>query len=282
MKMIIVFLLFVWSNFASDIVHLDFFGTNVNWSKMEISIKVSEKIPRVIIDNSDPEYGKDNTAFNLSEARNKTLILAKEKIKIHFARSIESLPLNDEFTIKEALEKNLTFRERYNQFFIKESGEFKVRFVQDQVHLVSSLSLLGQNGLISYLDLPSSKETFPEFLEKKTFAKYSGLILDARHLDFKPSLFPKILTDKGLEIYSAALIDRNFIINNGLVLYEKDPKKAILNSRIGQDSHFLVAINVVGKNKNNLTITTEDAIKLLSNKNTIDNLKKCKVIILVK
>lgn len=264
----------------SEIIREDFFHTKINWTKMEMNLKVSEKIPRVIIDVNDKDYGKENTAYNISEARNKTLILAREKIKIHFSRSIENLILNDEGLIKDKINSNADFRERFNEYYLNDNFEFKVKYIQDKVQLDSSLKLLGKNGLISFILMNYNSEIFPEFLEKKNFSSYTGLILDARHLEFEPSLFPEILTDKGLEIYSHLYVERNSVIEKGLVQYLKDPKEALLHSRVGENPYYVLAINTI--DKVNLTVSTKEAIKILSNNETKKNLKKCKVIILVK
>ena len=71
------------ANDKSQLIMKDFFDTVVNWSTLQISLNVSQKLPRVIIDSEDSEYGKENTAYNISEARNKSLLKAKEKIKIN-------------------------------------------------------------------------------------------------------------------------------------------------------------------------------------------------------
>ncbi|HRG48739.1 MAG TPA: hypothetical protein PLX69_09080 [Leptospiraceae bacterium] len=270
------------ANDKSQLIMKDFFDTVVNWSTLQISLNVSQKLPRVIIDSEDSEYGKENTAYNISEARNKSLLKAKEKIKIHFVRSIESLRLNEEFTILEKVNKEEKFRERFNEFFLNESSEIKVKYIQDEVHVESLTKLIGAKGLLNYLDVEYDKESFPEFPEIAVSEEYSGLIIDARHLEANPSLFPKILTDKGLEIYSANLANKNFAIDNGFVIYMSDPIKAMKHPRIGANPYLVVATNATGKFKTQLSIPTKEAAKILASKETRKNLKKCKVIILLR
>jgi hypothetical protein len=282
---IILISLLSWQSYAnekSQLIMKDFFDTVVNWTTLQISLNVSEKLPRVIIDSDDSEYGKENTAYNISEARNKSLLKAKEKIKIHFVRSIESLRLNEEFTILEKVNKEEKFRERFNEFFLNESSEIKVKYIQDEVRVESLTKLIGSKGLLNYLDIEYDRENFPEFPAIPVAEDYSGLIIDARHLEANPSLFPKILTDKGLEIYSTALVNKNFAIDNGFVVYMSDPIKAMKNSRVGENPYLVVATNATGKYKTQLTIPSKEATKLLAGKETRKNLKKCKVIILLR
>jgi len=284
--LIVILLIFLnWNGFANEKSQLlikDFFGTVVNWTKLQISLDVSEKLPRVIIDVNDSEYGKENTAYNISEARNKSLLKAKEKIKIHFIRSIESIRLNENFTILERVNVDEKFRERFNEFFLNESSEIKVKYIQDEVYVESLTKLMGARGLLNYLDMEYDSENFPEFPSISVSEAYSGLIIDARHLEVSPSLFPKIITDKGLEIYSTNFVNKNFAIDNGFVIYLNDPVKAMKHQRVGENPYFVVATNVIGKNKTIVTIPTKEAIKILSSKDTRKNLKKCKVIILLR
>ncbi len=285
--LLIIILVYVlsWQSFANDksqLIMKDFFDTVVNWSTLQISLNVSEKLPRVIIYSDDSEYGKENTAYNISEARNKSLLKAKEKIKIHFVRSIESLRLNEEFTILEKVNKEEKFRERFNEFFLNESSEIKVKYIQDEVRVESLTKLMGSKGLLNYLDVEYDRENFPEFPSTPVSEDYSGLIIDARHLEANPSLFPKILTDKGLEIYSSDLVNKNFAIDNGFVIYMSDPIKAMKNSRVGENPYLVVATNAIGKYKTQFTIPSKEAVKILAGKETRKNLKKCKVIILLR
>lgn len=281
--LIILFLFYpIYANEKSQFIIKDFFDTVMNWSAMQISLNVSEKLPRVIIDVDDPEYGKENTAFNISEARNKSLLNAKEKTKIHFVRSIESLRLNEDFTIIEKVNKDEKFRERFNEFFLNESSELKVKYIQDEVKVESLTKLLGSKGLLNYLNIEYDTEKFPEFQEIPVPETYTGLIIDARHLDANPALFPRIFTDKGLEIYSINLVNKNFAIDNGFVIYMSDPIKAMKHSRVGENPYVVVATNVIGKNKTGYTIPTREAMKILATKDSKKNLKKCRVIIVLR
>ena len=282
----ILFILFLltelYSNPKNQIIQKDFFGTEINWTSMQISLVVSERIPRVIIDTNDPDYAKSNTAFNISEARNKSLLQAKETIKIHFARSIETIQFNEDFTIKHKIEESNSFREKYNEFFVQESNELKVKYIQDEVKIDSRIHLIGKKGFMSYLEIPFHNEPFPDFNEKNKFSKYTGLILDARHLDFKPSLLPKILSDQGLEIYSNLYVKKSTALKIGIVSYQKDYSIALKDPRVGFNPYYVLAQNSLGKYKTNLSIPHSEAIKILSNEDTKMNLKECKVIILLK
>ena len=166
------------------------------------------------------------------------------------------------------------FRERFNNFFLNESSEIKVKYIQDEVHVESRTKLLGSKGLLNYLDIQYDTENFPEFPEKAVTEAYTGLIIDARHLEVNASLFPQVLTDKGLEIYSPSLVNKNFSIDNGFVMYMSDPVQAMKDKRVGENPYFILATNVTGKNKTKLTIPAKENYEKLYESSFENSLKE--------
>ncbi|MCB1190225.1 MAG: hypothetical protein H7A23_08145 [Leptospiraceae bacterium] len=267
----------------NDLIVQDFFNTIINWSGHYIYIKVNETLPRVVVDVEDPDYGKEHTNFNVTEARNKSLRKAKERTLIHIVRTIENLYLDEDYTILKKVHEDESFRERFNQFLLDEPQNLKSKYVNNQVIVESKITFTGKEGLLNYLSVDYGVEEFPEFMKIPKPSSYTGLILDARHLDAKPALLPKIITDHGLEIYSSFLVDKNFAIAHGMASFQKEPKLAMKDSnKVGINPYYVVALNSTGKNNTVFTIPTDDAIKILATEQTRKNLKKCKVIILLK
>jgi hypothetical protein len=255
--------------------------TIINWTEGNFSITVKERIPRVINDVKDPNYGKPDYAFNVSEARNKSYTKAKDKIQIKLVKSIENLPLDDRSTILEKISTDEKFRERFNQYYLLDTGSIQVKYVEDSVMIRSEVSFWGKNGIMNYIPLYFGKEPFPKFSNSGYPSEYSGLVIDARHLPVKPALLPRITSDKGLDIYSYLMVNKNYAIDKGLVSYQTNPVLAMSDKRVGNKPFFVVAQTVSGANHTNLTIPTVEAIKLLSHPNTINNLRMCRVIILI-
>lgn len=268
---------------ALDFVSKDFFGAKINWTGMNVSFQVTEKLPRVIIDTKDPEYGKPGTAYNISEARNKAQTKARENIKLQLVRSIETVRINDDYTIIQKVQEDSAFRERINEFFQLENSELKVNYNKDRVTVENVLHITGKYGLLNYIDLDFGSEKFPELNAEDIVkpAHFTGLILDARHLDAEPSLFPRITTEKGLEIYSFNLVNKNSVIDRGMVSYQSNPDDAMTDKRIGNNPLYILALTTVGKNKTGLSITTQEAKSLLVSEETKKHLRRCAVIILL-
>jgi len=126
-------------------------------------------------------------------------------------------------------------------------------------------------------------EKFPELMYDEIVkpSNFTGLILDARHLDAEPTLFPRITTEKGLEVYSYHFVNKNSVIDYGMVSYQSNPDDALGDKRVGSNPMYVLALTTVGKNKTGFAITTEDARNLLVSKETKNQLKKCSVVILL-
>lgn len=268
---------------ALDFVSKDFFGARINWTAMKVSFQITEKLPRVIIDTKDPEYAKPGTAFNISEARNKAQAKARENINLQLVRSIETVRINDEYTINQKVQLDPYFRERINEFFQLENSELKVNYNKDKVTVESVLPITGKYGLLNYIDLEFGTENFPELSTEEIVkpAHFTGLVLDARHLDAEPSLFPRITTEKGLEIYSYNLVNKNQVIDKGMVSYQSNPDEAMNDKRVGSNPLYILALTTVGKNKTGYAITTQEAKSLLVSQETKKYLRRCSVIILL-
>ena len=94
---------------------------------------------------------------------------------------------------------------------------------------------------------------------------YTGLVVDARGTDLRPSLSPRILDDRGRVIYAAAHVDRGLAARDGLAGYEPDLRRAVLSERVrGEPAHpFLVAVmGVSGPYRADAVIRANDGTRL--------------------
>ncbi|MGC1455134.1 MAG: hypothetical protein WA946_08115 [Nitrospirota bacterium] len=110
---------------------------------------------------------------------------------------------------------------------------------------------------------------------------YTGLIVDARGLDVKPAIAPKILNEDGKEIYCSSCISRDYAVREGMVSYFKDPVQAQTNPRVADKPLMVKAIKLAGDNRVDTVISNTDAAILHSASENLSMLQKCRVIILV-
>jgi len=110
---------------------------------------------------------------------------------------------------------------------------------------------------------------------------YTGLIIDARGLNVKPAMGPKILNEEGKEAYGSAWINRDYAVREGMVGYLKDPAAAQANPRVTDKPMMVKALRVSGDSRVDMVISNADAAMIHSVSENLNMLQKCRVIILV-
>jgi len=110
---------------------------------------------------------------------------------------------------------------------------------------------------------------------------YTGLIIDARGLNVKPAMAPKVLNEDGKEVYGSAWINRDYAVREGMVGYMKDRDAAQSNPRVTDKPLMVKAVKVSGDARVDTVISNTDALMLQSASQNLTMLQKCRVIILV-
>ncbi|MBE7411733.1 MAG: hypothetical protein L6Q54_04900 [Leptospiraceae bacterium] len=278
--LIAIFLLSDLSVFSSEqLIEIKSGGTKIDWSNMKIITRVEEPVLPVIFESTDPDLGKPDTALNITESIAKTRKKSKDRLISEISASIENLKFDTENSILDKIQNSEKFREKFNKLFQKELGDYKVIIRGNKVISEIAIPFTGKGGLMNFLDIGFQTEDFPEFPKIPNPTEYTGLIVDVRHLKSQTSLLPRITTDRGLEIYSPELVSKNYAIDRGYVLFQQDPIRAMKHKKVGENPYYVYALSATGEYKTNFSISTEDTLKLFGNPKTIENLKRCKVII---
>ena len=115
---------------------------------------------------------------------------------------------------------------------------------------------------------------------QKQRGKYTGLVLDARGLKFKPLLYPVIKNEYGEEIYSAVFINREYAVQHGVCKYFCDMEKAAASKRVGKNPLILKGLRI-GEDKNSIILNKPDAAKIEKIVERHSFFKECRVIIVI-
>ncbi len=110
---------------------------------------------------------------------------------------------------------------------------------------------------------------------------YTGLIIDARGLNVKPAMAPKVLSEDGKEVYGSAWINRDYAVREGMVGYMKDSTAAQANPRVTDKPMMVKALRISGDARVDTVISNSDALMLQSVSENLTMLQKCRVLILV-
>jgi len=113
-------------------------------------------------------------------------------------------------------------------------------------------------------------------------AVYTGLVVDARHLDVRPAMSPKIMDESGREVYGSAMVSREYAIQQGMAGYAKDLDKARQNPRVADNPYVVQAVKAQGKANTNIVVPSDQANKLRSMSDNLNFLEKCRVMIVLK
>jgi hypothetical protein len=110
--------------------------------------------------------------------------------------------------------------------------------------------------------------------------KYTGLVVDARGLEFEPMLYPVIKNEYGGEIYSGVFINRDSAVQQGVCEYFCDMEKAVSNKRVGKNPLVLKGLRT-GEDKTSIILNKSDAEKIEKVIERHAFFKECRVIIVL-
>jgi len=110
---------------------------------------------------------------------------------------------------------------------------------------------------------------------------YTGLVVDARGLGIKPAMAPKVLSEAGQELYGFSVVDRNWVIQQGMAGYSKDLPAAQAHERVADRPLTIKAMAATGANKTDVVIANSDAQLLLGSGQNLVFLEKARVMLVV-
>jgi hypothetical protein len=110
---------------------------------------------------------------------------------------------------------------------------------------------------------------------------YTGLVVDARGLNARPAMSPKIVDETGKEVYGSAYVSREFAVQQGMSGYAKELTAAQKNQRVTDNPLTVKGMSTKGSGRSNIVISNADATKLRSASENLSFMKKCKVMIVV-
>lgn len=112
-------------------------------------------------------------------------------------------------------------------------------------------------------------------------AVYTGLIIDARGLNIRPALAPKVLDELGNEVYGTGYVNRDYAVQIGVVGYDKDLDRARQNERVKDRPLIVKGVNATGSNRTDVVISNADAQVIRGAAANLNFLQQCKVMIIL-
>ncbi|UCD87871.1 MAG: LPP20 family lipoprotein [Desulfobacterales bacterium] len=112
-------------------------------------------------------------------------------------------------------------------------------------------------------------------------AIYTGLVVDARGLGARPAMSPKILDERGQEVYGSAYVSREFAVQQGMAGYAKDLTASQTNPRVTNQPLTVKGLKTEGPGGADLVISNADADTIRGASENLSFLRKCRVMIVV-
>jgi hypothetical protein len=110
---------------------------------------------------------------------------------------------------------------------------------------------------------------------------YTGLVIDARGIEARPAMSPKIVDETGREVYGSAYVSREFAVQQGMTGYAKDLIAAQQNTRVTNDPLTIKGLKTEGPGNSDIVVSDADAGKVLSSSENLSFLQKCRVMIVL-
>lgn len=112
-------------------------------------------------------------------------------------------------------------------------------------------------------------------------AAYTGMVVDARGIQARPAMSPRVLDEDGNEVYGSANVDREFAVREGMSGYARDLTAAQSNQRVTANPATIKAIKTSGAGKADLIISNADAKQIKASAENASFMKKCRVMIVL-
>ena len=237
-------------------------GTVISYGVSEIDFKAG--IP------SDPDLGD---GISLTEARIQAYKKAREKASENLVVLMKKIRVDSERMLYDLIEKNRIFRQRISEVI---GTKAVMRDYPAGFHRSGCSAELRLRDIILAIPVHFPMHEFPSRLDNPIQTAYTGLVIDARGMAVTPMLFPVIYNRDGLEVYGRDFIEAKSA-EKGIVAYAFTEREA-RGDIAGDRPYYAAAI----KELNGCPVLSDrDIKKIFSHRETLNNLKKCRVIFII-
>lgn len=257
----------------------------IDWSIGIVKIQGHAKIPEFIKNPDDPRYDANNPEQPRSEAQAKLLAKnqAKKNAIFEAIKLIATINVDNEKTVGDYMTEP-TLNSKINKFINDNFKITDIEYTDESVIVYTSYLLFGETGLLSLFvgddELKNILFNYEKFVSYPLTnnQSYAGLVISAPDIEITPALNPKIYSENGNLIYDSRFIETKPAVASGIVNYGKTPFNLL--KEVNLQYYHCSALKTTTFRGCDIVISDEDAKNLLSNSETIENLKNAKVIIL--
>jgi hypothetical protein len=130
-------------------------------------------------------------------------------------------------------------------------------------------------GLKSVAPAPASVRAVP------SATAATGLVVDARGIQARAAMFPRIVDENDQDVYGFMMVDRDYAVQIGMSGYAKDPSVAQSNPKVAANPITVKGIKTNGPGRVSIVISNSDAQTIRDSADSAGFMKKAKVIIVL-
>lgn len=200
---------------------------------------------------------------------------------------LKKLTIHGETTGGDLMSKNRDLLAQLDLMFLSTPVTGK-RFLSDgSVEVTVTFPL---RGAFSQLLLPGAirqidpiKPLFqtPKPKRVETHASYTGLIVDARGINARPGLAPRVVSESGDEVYGPTVISREHAVQRGVATYESTLTQAGQGLLAGENPLMVTGIGTTTGARTDIVISSQDAARIRADVAHTAFLSKCRVVIVL-
>lgn len=211
-----------------------------------------------------------------AHGRNMAYEKARSEAVEQISWALRSVEIEPGLYIKDLLESDQSFAAKFGDLL---SDRVKSSEHPHDYYGARSDAHFKLNDLIRALPYDYPENPFPVNEKNPLATEYTSLIIDARDEDIVPMIFPSIYDEDGLEIYGRQFVKISTACKKGLVSYCSNETEAKAHPKAGDHPYFATALR---SSKHLPVIAHRDVRKILSHKKTVENLKQCRVIFIIR
>jgi hypothetical protein len=200
---------------------------------------------------------------------------ARERAVENMVRLVKGIRVDADTMLADLLERSDEVQSRMVKLI---SSRVKVRAFPVDFATSGCRAELTISDLLYAVPYTYSAEEFPSRIDNPIPTNYTSLIVDTRGLDVEPMILPSIYNEEGLEVYGRSMVDIRHATRNGIVVYADSYDKAMKSRAAGDNPYFTMAVREI---KGCPVIADRDVRKIFSGKETVERLKKCRVIFII-
>ncbi|MBN1496146.1 MAG: hypothetical protein JXA07_05215 [Spirochaetes bacterium] len=217
----------------------------------------------------------DGNIMSINRGRMEAYRRARENAVENMVRMMKGIRVDADTTLVDLLERSETARGRIMGVV---NGRVKVSEYPLDFVTSACRAELRIGDILQAVPYTYPGDEFPTRLDNPIPTRYSSLVIDARGLAVEPMILPSVFSETGIEVYSRYRVDIRNATKYGIVAYATTQDEAMKNRLAGDRPFYTVALREV---KGCPVISDRDVRKILSSPESIEQLKKCRVIFII-